>query len=90
MSFKIQSHDDDVNTVAFADATSQILFSGGDDGICRVWDRRTLDESHPKPVGVLAGHRDGITFIDSRVSIYQYIPNTKNVFGGFHYIDLIY
>jgi len=75
---KIQSHDDDVNTVAFADDTSQILFSGGDDGICRVWDRRTLDESHPKPVGVLAGHRDGITFIDSRNDGRHLITNCKD------------
>jgi WD40 repeat protein len=34
--FQIEGHDDDVNTVAFADSTSQILYSGGDDGLCKV------------------------------------------------------
>jgi hypothetical protein len=33
---QIEGHDDDVNTVAFADSTSQILYSGGDDGLCKV------------------------------------------------------
>lgn len=33
---KIQSHEDDVNSVAFADSTSQILFSAADDGLCKV------------------------------------------------------
>lgn len=56
-----------MNAVAFADISSQILFSGGDDAICKVWDRRTMREDDPKPVGALAGHQDGITFIDSKV-----------------------
>lgn len=56
-----------MNAVAFADMSSQILFSGGDDAICKVWDRRTMREDDPKPVGALAGHQDGITFIDSKV-----------------------
>ena len=56
-----------MNAVAFADVSSQILFSGGDDAICKVWDRRTMREDDPKPVGALAGHQDGITFIDSKV-----------------------
>lgn len=55
MKLQIDGHEDDVNTVAFADGTSQILYSGGDDGICKVWDRRTLTESNPVPVGNLAG-----------------------------------
>ncbi|KAL5022785.1 hypothetical protein ScPMuIL_001940 [Solemya velum] len=63
---KIDAHDDDVNAVAFADDSSQILFSGGDDGLCRVWDRRTLREENPIPVGTLSGHFDGITYIDPK------------------------
>lgn len=34
--FQIDGHGEDVNTVAFADSTSQILYSGGDDGLCKV------------------------------------------------------
>ena len=33
----------------------------------QVWDRRNLLESAPTPVGIFAGHKDGITFIDSKV-----------------------
>ncbi|XP_023239273.1 DDB1- and CUL4-associated factor 11-like [Centruroides sculpturatus] len=75
---KIRSHEDDVNSVAFADSTSQILFSGGDDGLCKVWDRRTLNESHPKPVGILAGHLDGITYVDSKGDGRYLITNSKD------------
>ncbi|TRY83724.1 hypothetical protein DNTS_021907, partial [Danionella cerebrum] len=63
---KIDAHEDDVNAVAFADSSSQLLFSGSDDALCKVWDRRTLREDRPQPVGHLAGHRDGITFIHSK------------------------
>ena len=33
---QIECHDDDVNAVSFADDSSQILFSGGDDGLVKV------------------------------------------------------
>lgn len=56
-----------MNAVAFADSSSQLLFSGSDDALCKVWDRRTLREDRPQPVGQLSGHRDGITFIHSKV-----------------------
>ncbi|GIX81480.1 hypothetical protein CDAR_224682 [Caerostris darwini] len=75
---RIYSHEDDVNTVAFADNTSQILFSGGDDGICKVWDRRTLCESSPKPVGILIGHEDGITYVDPKGDGRHLITNSKD------------
>ncbi|XP_060567782.1 DDB1- and CUL4-associated factor 11-like isoform X2 [Ruditapes philippinarum] len=77
-SLKIDAHDDDVNAVAFADTTSQILFSGGDDGLCKVWDRRTLKEDHPVPVGVLAGHYDGITYIDPKGDARYLLSNSKD------------
>lgn len=56
-----------MNAVAFADSSSQLLFSGSDDALCKVWDRRTLREDRPQPVGQLSGHRDGITFIHSKL-----------------------
>ncbi|CAL7943970.1 unnamed protein product [Xylocopa violacea] len=76
--FRIEGHDNDVNTVAFADNTSQILYSAGDDGLCKVWDRRTLNETDPHPVGVLAGHMDGITYIDPRGDGRYLITNSKD------------
>lgn len=75
---KIDAHDDDVNAVAFADNTSQILFSGGDDGLCKVWDRRTLREEHPVPVGTLAGHYDGVTYIDPKGDARYFLSNSKD------------
>ncbi|XP_026879764.2 DDB1- and CUL4-associated factor 11 [Electrophorus electricus] len=75
---KIDAHEDDVNTVAFADGSSQLLFSGSDDALCKVWDRRTLRENRPQPVGQLAGHRDGITFIHSKCDARYLISNSKD------------
>uniref|UniRef100_A0A8D0A6F9 Ddb1 and cul4 associated factor 11 n=1 Tax=Sander lucioperca TaxID=283035 RepID=A0A8D0A6F9_SANLU len=75
---KIDAHEDDVNAVAFADSSSQLLFSGSDDAVCKVWDRRTLREDRPQPVGQLAGHRDGITFIHSKGDARYLISNSKD------------
>ncbi|GAB1597614.1 DDB1- and CUL4-associated factor 11-like isoform X1 [Argonauta hians] len=74
----IKAHSDDVNAVKFADDSSQILFTGGDDGFCKVWDRRTLNESNPSPVGIFSGHSGGITYIDSRGDSRYLISNSKD------------
>lgn len=76
LSLQIDAHEDDVNAVAFADSSSQLLFSGSDDALCKVWDRRTLREDRPQPVGHLAGHRDGITFIHSKVGGGEALTNS--------------
>ncbi|GJP40494.1 hypothetical protein CLOM_g171 [Closterium sp. NIES-68] len=44
---RVKAHQDDVNAVAFADETSQLIFSGSDDRICKVWDRRLMDNTEP-------------------------------------------
>lgn len=64
--------------MAFADVTTHILASGGDDGVCKIWDRRALRESRPVPVGILAGHVDGLTFIDPRGDGRHLITNSKD------------
>uniref|UniRef100_A0A1A8NAC8 Ddb1 and cul4 associated factor 11 n=1 Tax=Nothobranchius rachovii TaxID=451742 RepID=A0A1A8NAC8_9TELE len=74
----IDAHEDDVNAVAFADSSSQLLFSGSDDAVCKVWDRRSLREDRPQAVGQLAGHRDGITFIHSKGDARYLISNSKD------------
>lgn len=43
-----------------------------------MWDRRTLSEEDPKPVGVLAGHMDGITFIEPRGDGRHFLSNSKD------------
>jgi len=75
---KVDAHQDDANAVAIADTSSQIIYSGGDDGICKVWDRRTLSETRPTPVGILAGHKDGITYIDAKGDSRYLITNSKD------------
>ncbi|XP_065581901.1 DDB1- and CUL4-associated factor 11-like isoform X2 [Artemia franciscana] len=75
---QIHGHFDDINSIAFADDKSEIFFSGSDDGLCKVWDRRLLDTSQSKPVGVFAGHKDGIAFVDSRKDCRYLITNSKD------------
>ncbi|KAL9318373.1 hypothetical protein ACSQ67_014890 [Phaseolus vulgaris] len=67
----------DVNTVCFADETSHLIYSGSDDSFCKVWDRRCLI-AKGKPAGVLMGHLEGITFIDTRGDGRYFISNGKD------------
>lgn len=62
------AHQYDVNAVRFVDESNSLIVSGSDDNLVCVWDRRALNESQPKPVGIFAGHSHGITFVHSRVS----------------------
>ncbi|KAM0948566.1 putative transcription factor WD40-like family [Dioscorea sansibarensis] len=76
---RILSHASDVNTVTFADETCQLMYSGSNDSLCKVWDRRCLSATAiSKPVGVLLGHLQGITFIDSRKDGRYFISNSKD------------
>uniref|UniRef100_A0A1I7YMQ4 WD_REPEATS_REGION domain-containing protein n=1 Tax=Steinernema glaseri TaxID=37863 RepID=A0A1I7YMQ4_9BILA len=78
--FRVKGHEDDTNAVSFADSSSHLILSAGDDGLCKVWDRRILaDSTHtPAPVGVFAGHKDGITFIDARGDDRYVLTNSKD------------
>jgi WD repeat-containing protein 23 len=61
---EIKGHDD-VNAVCFADKNSpHILYSGSDDTIIKVWDRRSMGDS--REAGAFVGHTEGITYIDSK------------------------
>jgi len=77
-SSRIEAHEDDVNAVCFVDGTTHVVASGADDGLCKIWDRRALRENDPQPVGVLAGHTDGITYIDPRGDGRHLITNSKD------------
>ncbi|XP_069735147.1 DDB1- and CUL4-associated factor 11-like [Phaenicophaeus curvirostris] len=63
---RVEVHEADVNAVALADAGGQLVLSGGDDGLVRLWDRRSLGHRGHRPVCRLAGHRGGVTFIHRR------------------------
>ena len=75
---KVKAQEGDVNAVAYADASCNLLLSGGDDGLVKVWDRRQLVERRPKAVGVFAGHFDGITFIDAHGDGRHLLSNSKD------------
>ncbi|KAF7804795.1 LEC14B protein [Senna tora] len=77
LSLRILAHTSDVNTVCFADETSHLIYSGSDDTFCKVWDRRCLI-AKGKPAGVLMGHLEGITYIDSRGDGRYFISNGKD------------
>ncbi|XP_064258286.1 DDB1- and CUL4-associated factor 11 [Passer domesticus] len=72
---RVPAHEDDVNAVALADASGQLLLSGGDDGVGRAWDRRCLPEG---PAATLAGHRDGLTFLHARGDGRYVVSNSKD------------
>ncbi|CAK9218686.1 unnamed protein product [Sphagnum troendelagicum] len=73
----ILAHKDDVNAVVFADESCHLIYSGSDDHICKIWDRRCFAQRN-KPAGQLVGHLEGITFIDSRGDGRYFISNGKD------------
>nr|XP_043637322.1 LEC14B protein [Erigeron canadensis] len=77
LSLRIQAHTSDVNSVCFADETSHLIYSGSDDNLCKVWDRRCF-RSKGKPAGILVGHLEGITHLDSRNDGRYFISNGKD------------
>jgi len=72
---RVFAHKQDVNAVAFADDSSFVIFTGSDDRLCKVWDRR---ENMKRPSGVLIGHTEGITSISSKEDGRYFISNSKD------------
>lgn len=73
----IPAHQSDVNTVCFVDETGNLLYSGGDDRLCKVWDRR-CSVTRGRAAGVLMGHLEGVTFIDGHADGCYFISNGKD------------
>lgn len=77
ISLKLMGHQDDINAVCFADPLStNILFSGSDDSVVKVWDRRSM--AGGRAAGVLPGHMEGITFVASKGDGRYVISNGKD------------
>ncbi|UMM12585.1 hypothetical protein L5515_001290 [Caenorhabditis briggsae] len=74
----VNAHEDDVNSVCFADYGSNLIYSAGDDGLVKVWDKRAWSDGDVIPVGVFAGHRDGVTYVDSRQDERYLLSNSKD------------
>ncbi|GAA0149035.1 LEC14B-like protein [Lithospermum erythrorhizon] len=76
-SLRISAHRSDVNSVCFADESGHLIYSGSDDNLCKVWDRRCF-KAKGKPAGILTGHLEGVTFIDSRGDGRYFISSGKD------------
>ncbi|KAK1551694.1 hypothetical protein Q3G72_002983 [Acer saccharum] len=74
---RVPARRSDVNTVCFADETGHLIFSGSDDKVCKVWDRRCFI-TNGQASGLLMGHLEGITFLDSRRDGRYFISNGKD------------
>ncbi|XP_074325041.1 LEC14B homolog [Apium graveolens] len=76
LSVHVGAHRSPVSTVCFADESGQIIYSGGEEGLCKVWDRRIL--TYEQASGILVGHVDGVSFIDSRGDSCHLISNARD------------
>ena len=74
---KIPGHHEDVNAVCFGDQSSpHILYSGSDDTLIKVWDRRSMGDS--REAGVFMGHTEGLTYVDSKGDGRYVLSNGKD------------
>lgn len=74
---QINGHNDDVNAVCYGDKSSpHILYSGSDDSTIKIWDRRSLGDG--RPAGCFIGHKEGITYIDSKGDGRYVLSNGKD------------
>jgi DDB1- and CUL4-associated factor 11 len=87
VSFSARAHTNDVNAVAFADEkNSNLVFSGSDDAMIHVWDRRVFrssargssDEGTARPDGSFVGHTEGITYISGKGDGIYLLSNAKD------------
>lgn len=74
---RVNAHRDDVNAVAMADnASSNVIISGSDDSLVKVWDRRSLSGGRASLTGV--GHTEGITYVSSKGDGRYVLSNGKD------------
>jgi len=71
------SKSEDINAIRFAHQNANLVFSGGDDGIVTAWDTRSFGTTD-SPVGFLAGHTEGIAYIDACPDGYTVLTNSKD------------
>jgi WD repeat-containing protein 23 len=74
---RIDAHADDVNAVAWADDSRSVFFSASDDATIKVWDRR-CPTSDGAFAGVLLGHSEGVTYLDSLGDGVHLLSNGKD------------
>jgi WD repeat-containing protein 23 len=74
---QIPGHTEHVNAVCFGDQSSpHVLYSGSDDSLIKVWDRRSMSDS--REAGVFMGHTEGLTYVDSKGDGRYVLSNGKD------------
>lgn len=71
----------DINAVSFVSNNDpNMVVSGCNNGIIKLWDLRCLQSGHrsAKPVGVFLGHLDGVTYIDPRNDGHYLLSNARD------------
>lgn len=59
----VGAHEDEINSVCFANrAHSNLIFTGSDDSLVKVWDQRALQ----REAGTFVGHSEGVTHVASK------------------------
>lgn len=69
--------EEDVNSVKFVDPNCNVFLTGADDGVCKMWDKRCLDQG-ANPISEFVGHFEGITHVDVNRDGRFFVSNGKN------------
>jgi WD repeat-containing protein 23 len=73
-----EAHQDDINTLALQhDLGSNVIITGSDDCLVKVWDKRILRDSSSS-VGMFVGHAEGITCLATREDDTYIASNAKD------------
>eukprot|EP00331_Platyophrya_macrostoma_P026604 CAMPEP_0176441674 /NCGR_PEP_ID=MMETSP0127-20121128/21348_1 /TAXON_ID=938130 /ORGANISM="Platyophrya macrostoma, Strain WH" /LENGTH=467 /DNA_ID=CAMNT_0017826517 /DNA_START=31 /DNA_END=1434 /DNA_ORIENTATION=+ len=73
----VNAHENDINSICFVDReNSSLILTGSDDGLCKLWDTRSMDNG--KPVGIFYGHLSGVTYVSSKEDSRYFVSNSKD------------
>ncbi|KAI8893224.1 WD40-repeat-containing domain protein [Globomyces pollinis-pini] len=76
---RIEGHTEDVNSVAYIDPKDpNVLVSGSDDNMIKIWDRRSMGKMGSRPAGLLIGHTEGITHLSAKGDGRYIVSNGKD------------
>ena len=71
------THTDEINSVCFVNRQhGNVILTGSDDSLVKIWDRRALNSN--RPAGVFVGHAEGITNVCSKGDGIQVASNGKD------------
>lgn len=73
-----KAHSDEINSVCFANRLqSDIVFTGSDDCLIKIWDRRALGPNS-QAMGGFVGHSEGITNVATKGDGFYVASNGKD------------